>query len=160
MRLEVLAVGRLKAGPEKELYTRYCDRIARSGKSLHLTGPHLFEINESRAGDTLSRKKDEAHQLLAKTNASTRIMVLDEHGKDVSSQQFAELIRSEQAEGTSAIAFALGGPDGHGEEIKLRSTRTLRFGSMTWPHQLARVMLVEQLYRAITIMSGHPYHRE
>lgn len=160
MRLEILAVGRLKAGPEQELYNRYADRIFKAGKQLHFNGPNIHEITESRLQDTSSRKEDEAEQLLAKVGSDASLIVLDERGKDISSVQFAEILKTEQGEGTSALAFAIGGPDGHGEAIKTRAVKSIRFGSVTWPHQLARVMLAEQIYRAITILSGHPYHRE
>ncbi|MEM7214685.1 MAG: 23S rRNA (pseudouridine(1915)-N(3))-methyltransferase RlmH [Pseudomonadota bacterium] len=160
MQIEILVVGRMKAGPERELYNRYSDRIARSGRSLHLTGPNLIEISESKADDVRLRKQDESHQLLSKVERDTHVILLDENGKDCSSRQFASLISSEQQAGTTSLAFAIGGPDGHGEEMRNRAIRSIRFGSMTWPHQLARVMLTEQIYRAITILSGHPYHRE
>ncbi|MGI9350103.1 MAG: 23S rRNA (pseudouridine(1915)-N(3))-methyltransferase RlmH [Rhizobiaceae bacterium] len=160
MRLEILAVGRLKAGPERELYDRYADRISKAGRQLHLTGPFLTEIIESRSPDAGNRKQEEAQQLLTRMDKEASLVVLDERGKDMSSQQFSELLRSRQEAGNSSIALAMGGPDGHSDEIKTRANHVIRFGSMTWPHQLARVMLVEQLYRAVTILAGHPYHRE
>lgn len=160
MRLKILAVGKLKAGPEAELYARYQDRIAKSGPALHLTGPELVELPESRLADATPRKQEEASKLLQRVDAGARILVLDEHGKDCSSVQFSSLIRREQEDGTGELAFAIGGPDGHGQEMLDASFRKIRFGTMTWPHQIARVMLVEQIYRAITIASGHPYHRE
>ena len=160
MRLEVLAVGRMKSGPERDLYERYKERIAKSGRALHLTGPHLTEISESRAGNPAARKQDEAHQLIACANVNTCLILLDEKGRDFSSRQFADFIQTEQHNGTSSISFAIGGPDGHGDAMKGKARQSVRLGAMTWPHQFARVMLLEQLYRAITILSGHPYHRE
>ena len=160
MRLAILAVGRMKAGPERELYERYSDRISKSGKSLHFVGPELHEIAESRAQETQKRKSEEAAQLIQAAGEDTRIILLDERGKDLSSQGFADLLRDEQDMGTSRLAFAIGGPDGHGDELKNASVRKIRLGSMTWPHQIARILLVEQIYRGITILSGHPYHRE
>ena len=160
MRLEVLAVGRLKAGPERELYDRYCDRIRKAGRQLHIIGPHLTELAESRSSDMRSRKQDEGRQLLAKIDPKATLVVLDERGKDISSPQFAKLLKSEQEAGADRICFVIGGPDGHADDMKTRANHIIRLGSMTWPHQLARVMLVEQLYRAVTILSGHPYHRE
>jgi len=160
MKLMILAVGRMKVGPEKELYAKYADRISKAGKGLHLTGPDLAELSESRFENAERRKTDEAEQLLASAGNDTRIIVLDEKGKNLSSREFSELLRSEQEMGTQTLAFALGGPDGHGELLISASVRKISFGSMTWPHQLARILLVEQLYRAITILSGHPYHRD
>ena len=91
---------------------------------------------------------------------STLNRLLDENGKDLDSRAFAALIREEQDAGTDTLSFALGGPDGHGDALRAKSFRKLRFGSFTWPHQMARIMLAEQIYRAITILSGHPYHRD
>ena len=84
----------------------------------------------------------------------------DEKGKDLSSLEFSKLLQDEQDMGTANLAFAIGGPDGHGEELKDIAVRKIRLGSMTWPHQIARILLAEQIYRGITILSGHPYHRE
>jgi 23S rRNA (pseudouridine1915-N3)-methyltransferase len=145
MRLAILAVGRMKSGPERELYDRYADRISKSGKALHFMGPDLHEIVES---------------LVQLAGEGARIIVLDEKGKDLSSQEFSQLLKTEQDMGTTKLAFAIGGPDGHGDELKNVAVRKIRLGSMTWPHQIARILLAEQIYRGITILSGHPYHRE
>jgi 23S rRNA (pseudouridine1915-N3)-methyltransferase len=160
MRLAILAVGRMKSGPERELYDRYADRISKSGKALHFMGPDLHEIVESRAQDTQKRKSEEATQLVQLAGEGARIIVLDEKGKDLSSQEFSQLLKTEQDMGTTKLAFAIGGPDGHGDELKNVSVRKIRLGAMTWPHQIARILLAEQIYRGITILSGHPYHRE
>jgi len=159
MRLQILAVGRMKSGPEQELYDRYSSRISKSGKALHFMGLDLHEIVESRATDTNKRKSDEAEQLIKAAGEATRIILLDERGKDLSSQEFSQLLKTEQDMGTTKLAFAIGGPDGHGDELKNVSVRKIRLGSMTWPHQIARILLVEQIYRGITILAGHPYHR-
>lgn len=159
MQIDIVAVGRMKAGPEQELYDRYTDRFARTGKPLHLFGPRLVEIVESRAIDAKSRKSEEAGQLINRLGDDCRFVLLEEHGKDITSHEFADMIMQERDFGTATLAFALGGPDGHGDELRQRAFRKLKFGSLTWPHQIARVMLAEQLYRAATILSGHPYHR-
>jgi len=150
----------MKSGPERELFERYSDRISKSGKALHLHGPELFEITESRAQETLKRKQEEAQNLLDAAGSSPRIILLDEFGKDIDSRGFSELILDEQQVGTGTLSFAIGGPDGHGDLVKQASIRKIRFGAMTWPHQIARILLAEQIYRAITILSGHPYHRD
>lgn len=160
MRLVILAVGRMKAGPEQELYERYSDRISKSGKALHFMGLDLHEIIESRAQDTNKRKSEEADQLIKAAGEGARIIVLDEKGKDLTSQEFSKLLKTEQDMGTTKLAFAIGGPDGHGDELKDIAIRKIRLGAMTWPHQIARILLAEQIYRGITILSGHPYHRE
>lgn len=160
MRLSILAVGRMKSGPERDLYDRYADRILKSGKALHFIGLDLHEIAESRATDTQKRKSEEANALIQLAGEGARIIVLDEKGKDLTSQEFSQLLKSEQDMGTQKLAFAIGGPDGHGDELKNIAVRKIRLGAMTWPHQIARILLVEQIYRGITILSGHPYHRE
>lgn len=160
MRLQILTVGRMKAGPEQELYARFADRLAKAGKPLHLAGPELAEIPESRQARASERKREETEKLLSKLEPGARLVVLDERGKDLSSRQLAELVRNEQDNGAGALAFAIGGPDGHGSDMLTAAHHRIRFGALTWPHQLVRVMLAEQLYRAVTIASGHPYHRE
>lgn len=160
MRLQILAVGRMKSGPEQELYDRYSNRISKSGKALHFMGPDLHEIVESRVQDTQKRKSEEAEQLLKAAGDGVSIILLDECGKDLTSQEFAQLLQTEQDTGTTKLAFAIGGPDGHGDELKNVAVRKIRLGAMTWPHQIARILLAEQIYRGITILSGHPYHRE
>ena len=160
MRLQILAAGKMKAGPERELFARYADRIGKAGRSLHFDGPSVVEIPESKLQTARERKSEEAHQLLGKVDAGSAIILLDELGRDVSSKEFANLLAAYQNDGVGTLGFAIGGPDGLGDEFRARSNRTIRFGSMTWPHQFVRIMLAEQLYRAITILSGHPYHRE
>lgn len=150
----------MKAGPERELYSRYSDRFSKTGNALQLSGPALCEIPESRQSSASARRTDEAKLLLQKADAGTRIVLLDERGKDMTSTDFANLIAGERDAGTSTLAFAIGGPDGHGQELADMAFSKIRFGAMTWPHQIARVLLAEQLYRAVTILSGHPYHRE
>jgi 23S rRNA (pseudouridine1915-N3)-methyltransferase len=86
-------------------------------------------------------------------------IVLDERGKSISSEDFARRLARLRDEGASDVAFLIGGPDGHGEELRKKAVLLLSFGSMTWPHRLVRVMLAEQIYRAVTILVKHPYHR-
>ena len=160
MKLQILAVGKMKSGPERDLYGRYADRIAKAGRALHLDGPDLIEITESQKADASQRKSEEADELLTRTKAGTRIILLDEDGKSFSSEEFAKLLRREQEAGSQSLGFAIGGADGHGEALQQACVQKISFGKMTWPHQIARILLVEQLYRAITILSGHPYHRE
>ena len=160
MRLGIAAVGRLKSGPEKELFDRYCKRISASGRQKHLFGPDLIQISEARDPSNQARQTQESQQILAKLPDGAKVILMDERGKDIASQGMADLLESAQADGTQALFFCIGGPDGHGDELQKQALRSIRFGSVTWPHQLVRIMLAEQLYRAITILSGHPYHRE
>ncbi|MGN6486279.1 MAG: 23S rRNA (pseudouridine(1915)-N(3))-methyltransferase RlmH [Devosia sp.] len=159
MRIVVAAIGRMKQGPERELVSRYLDRARASGKPLALTGFEVLEFTESRAGSAEARKDEEARQLLAALPDGVRV-VLDEHGKSISSQSFATQLARWRDDGRPAVSFVIGGADGHGRELLGSAQLTLSFSPLTWPHQLVRIMLAEQLYRATTILSGHPYHRE
>ncbi len=158
--LVILAVGRMKAGPERELFERYSSRCVKSGRELHLHGPKLVEIPESRARDAQTRKNEESQQIQRLSVGNSKLVLLDERGKDLTSKEFARLICDQQDQGVGQLCFALGGPDGHGDALKEATDITIRFGRLTWPHQFARIMLAEQLYRVTTVLSGHPYHRE
>lgn len=159
MKLVIAAIGRQKAGPETDLVARYQDRAKKAGRSLGLSGPDIVDFAESRARSTPERKSQEAEQLLKSLPNGSYIVALDENGKHVSSEAFAKLIDKQRNTGTPAVAFVIGGPDGHGDELLARADMKLALGAMTWPHQLARMLLTEQVYRAITILTGHPYHR-
>jgi 23S rRNA (pseudouridine1915-N3)-methyltransferase len=124
-----------------------------------LTGLEMRETDESRARRPDDRKAEEARALEAFLPPGARLVALDERGKAISSEAFAADIARARDEGASGYALLIGGPDGLDPAIRQRASMTIAFGAMTWPHQLARVMAAEQLYRAITILSGHPYHR-
>ncbi|MEC9342456.1 MAG: 23S rRNA (pseudouridine(1915)-N(3))-methyltransferase RlmH [Pseudomonadota bacterium] len=159
MRLLIGAVGRMKSGPESQLLDRYCDRIRKTGRTLGIGTLAQREIAESRAARPQARRDEEATGLLAALAPGGMVVSLDETGRDEGSLDFARRIETGLGDGTPEIAFLIGGPDGHGAEIAGRAHHLLRFGRATWPHQFVRVMLAEQLYRAVTILSGHPYHR-
>lgn len=159
MRFDLVAVGRLKDGAERALYERYSDRLTALGRS-HALGPlRLVELPEARAPGAPERKTDEAGRILKAIGAGRSLVALDERGKALTSQAFADLVRRERDAGCDALAFVIGGPDGQGEAVLAAARLTLSLGAMTLPHGLARVVLAEQLYRAATIIAGHPYHR-
>jgi 23S rRNA (pseudouridine1915-N3)-methyltransferase len=158
MRLMICAVGRLKAGPERDLVARYAERLNAAGRSLALGPLEIIEIDESRARRPEDRKAEEAGKLLS-TAGAAQIVLLDENGPSLSSETFAEKIAGWRDGGVPSLAFLIGGADGHGEAVKTKAGLTLSFGKMTWPHQIVRMLLAEQLYRAATIIAGHPYHR-
>jgi 23S rRNA (pseudouridine1915-N3)-methyltransferase len=160
MRIGITAVGRMKSGPEAELATRYAERFARSGPAIGLDYSGLSEITESRRPGSDERKAEEADRILAGLPDGAMLVALDENGRDLSSRDLSERIARERDEGRRAMVFAIGGPDGHGPAVLERAELALRFGRLTWPHQIARILLAEQLYRATTILSGHPYHRD
>ena len=159
MHITIIAVGRIKVGPERELIARYQKRIALAGKNLGLSGPDIIEINESKASSSDSRKSEEAKKIMDAVPDGAYVIALDEHGKNISSTSLSKKTLRLQEDGNRTIAFLIGGADGHGDLVLKRANFTLSFGQLTWPHQIARLLLVEQLYRITTIQSGHPYHR-
>jgi 23S rRNA (pseudouridine1915-N3)-methyltransferase len=159
MEISILAVGRLKAGPERELCDRYLERVRKGGKSLGLRGVHVREIAESRAGRPADRLAAEERDLAALLPASGNIACLDERGELVDSQTFAKDLSRALEAAIPGLSFVIGGPDGLSAGLKERANRRISFGRVTWPHQIVRILLAEQLYRAMTILSGHPYHR-
>lgn len=158
MRFIVAAVGRLKDA-ERELCERYAKRFDGAGRSLGLGPLSIAELNESRAPGADARKADEAARLIKAAGAASQFVVLDENGKTLSSTAFATWIAQRRDAGCKGLAFLIGGPDGHGAEVVSAAALKLSLGPMTLPHGLARAVLIEQLYRATTILSGHPYHR-
>ena len=103
--------------------------------------------------------EEEGEKLLGSLQEGGRLIVLDERGKSMTSVHFAKMLEDFRDSGSKHLTIALGGPDGHCEKVRQRADLLLSFGAMTWPHQIARILLSEQLYRAATILSGHPYHR-
>lgn len=159
MRITILAVGKLKAGPEKELSARYLDRFAKAGPAIGLELSKVTELSESRSTNAATRKREEAAALDKALPDATPFIVLDERGKAFDSAVFAETIGNWRDQGQRELAFVIGGADGLDPGFRDRAALVLNLGRMTWPHQLVRIMLAEQLYRAVTILSGHPYHR-
>lgn len=158
MLITIAAVGKLKSGPERDLMDRYLDRAGAAGKPLAFTFA-VRELAESRADTAATRRRQEAAALLQTVPAGAVLVSLDETGKALPSETFARRLAAWRDDGAPAVVLAIGGPDGHGPELIEKASLRLAFGAMTWPHQLVRIMLAEQLYRAMTILSGHPYHR-
>ncbi|WP_375450756.1 23S rRNA (pseudouridine(1915)-N(3))-methyltransferase RlmH [uncultured Devosia sp.] len=158
MRIAIAAVGRMKAGPERDLVARYLDRAIAAGKPLALTGFEVIEFTESRATSSASRKGEEAKSLRAALPEGI-VVALDERGKSLGSEAFSALLARWRDDGRPATSFIIGGADGLDPTFVASADLTLSFSPLTWPHQLVRIMLAEQLYRTTTILSGHPYHR-
>jgi 23S rRNA (pseudouridine1915-N3)-methyltransferase len=158
MRLALITVGRLKDGPERELCERYRERAATLGRGLGLAGPEIVEIPESRGRRADERKRDEAAAIMAKLTPGL-VIALDERGRSQGSDAFAARIAAARDSGTASLNLVIGGADGLADEIRNAAALTLCFGSLTIPHQLVRVLVLEQLYRTMTILTGHPYHR-
>lgn len=157
MRLILVAVGRTKAGPETDLAARYQDRALKAGKALGFRGLDVVTLDESRAADAAQRKADEAGAI--RRQRAGRLILLDERGKSLGSEPFAERLGRWKDASEDAATLVIGGPDGLDPALHAEADLVLSFGAMTWPHQLVRVMALEQLYRAMTILAGHPYHR-
>ena len=157
MKLTVIAVGRLKNGPERDLTERYRERAEGLGRSLGF-GLDMTEIPESRSRREADRRAEEGAQILPRLGAGV-LVAFDERGRSLSSEAFAHRITAWRDEGRPALHCAIGGPDGLDPSIRSRADLVLSFGALTLPHQLVRVLVFEQLYRVLTIMAGHPYHR-
>ncbi len=158
MRLAVIAVGRLKDGPERELCERYRERSVALGRGIGLSGPDIVEITEGRGRRPEERKREEAQAILSKAQPGL-LIALDERGRQLGSEAFATRLATARDSGTGHASLIIGGADGLSEEIRDRADITLAFGALTIPHQIVRALVLEQLYRAMTIISGHPYHR-
>lgn len=159
MRIIVAAVGRLKRGPVQELAELYRGRAAKSGRAIGLRSLELIEIAESRAREAQRRMIEESIALANVIPKGAAIVLLDPRGETLDSTTFTARLRAWNDTGRD-VAFIIGGPDGLAPTLSDGAALRLAFGALTWPHQLVRVMLLEQIYRATTILSGHPYHRE
>lgn len=159
MRITIAAIGRLKAGAERDLCARYRERADAAGRQIGISPVTEIEIAESTRGSANEKRREEATALSKKIAKDATLIVLDETGKSMDSKAFSALIARHRDDGVRDLVFALGGADGHGAEITERASAKLALGPMTLPHGLARILLAEQIYRAITILSGHPYHR-
>jgi 23S rRNA (pseudouridine1915-N3)-methyltransferase len=159
MRVVVAAVGRLKQGPERELAERYRKRAAEAGRSAGLSAVDVIEIKESRAADAARRMVEESIAIANVIPEHAVTVILDARGESISSAAFAGRLQEWRQQNKPAVVFIIGAADGLAPGLREKASLAIAFGTATWPHQLVRVMLLEQLYRAVTILSGHPYHR-
>ena len=159
MRLVVVAIGRLKQGPERELAERYAERFDDIGRKLGFRGLAIHEISESRARDAATRMAEEASAISALIPEKSVLVALDERGKNIDSVAFAQHLGRFRDQSAADTIFTIGGADGLSPDLRRKAKLTIAFGAATWPHHLVRVLLLEQIYRAATILAGHPYHR-
>jgi 23S rRNA (pseudouridine1915-N3)-methyltransferase len=159
MRLLLICVGRPKAGLERDLAARYVERAAAAGRAIGFSGVELREAGESRAARPDDRKREEAKMIRGLLAPPANVIALDENGTQMTSRGLATELGRARDQGIASAAFVIGGPDGLEPAFLASASLTLSFGAMTWPHQLMRIMAAEQIYRAVTILSGHPYHR-
>jgi 23S rRNA (pseudouridine1915-N3)-methyltransferase len=160
MRLVIAAVGRLKAGPERELAERYRERVARIGRPLGIGGIEVIDIRESPAREAERRLVEEAVALATLIPEGAVTVLLDPRGESMASEALAAQLRAWRDGDRPNVCFVIGGADGLGAALRRQADLVLAFGAATWPHQLVRIMLLEQIYRALTMLSGHPYHRD
>jgi 23S rRNA (pseudouridine1915-N3)-methyltransferase len=152
IRVHLLAIGRLRRGPLYDLQALYAGRIVPSVT--------IVELEEKRRLPAAELKQREAELIVAALPVGAKLVALDERGSGWTSRQFADRLAAWRDSGTAALAFAIGGADGLSQPVIDRADAVLSLGPMTWPHFLARGMLLEQLYRAQQILAGHPYHRD
>lgn len=156
MRIAIVAVGRARAGPLVELFQEYTDRLA----ATRVFGAvALHEVEERRKLSTTELKSREADLLRAAIPKGALVVALDANGESLTSEAFARRLAGWRDQGAGTLAFVIGGADGLDASLLNEAKARLSLGAMTWPHLLVRVMLAEQLYRAATILQGHPYHR-
>ena len=159
MRLSVVAVGHARGTPEGTLTDLFLDRAAKMGRNMGFMAVAAEEVAVSKLREARARMEDEAERLSARVADGAHVVLLDARGKGMTSEAFADMLGALRDAGTRDIAFVIGGPDGLAPLPGKKSGRSLAFGPQTWPHLLVRAMLAEQLYRALTILAGHPYHR-
>jgi 23S rRNA (pseudouridine1915-N3)-methyltransferase len=159
MRIVVAAVGRLKQGPERDLSERYRKRAADAGRRVGFRGVEIIEIRESKAREGDKRMIEESIALATVIPEDAVTIVLDERGENLDSLEFTREITRWRDAGRPVAFFVIGGADGLAANLRERADLQLAFGAATWPHQLVRIMLLEQVYRAATLLAGHPYHR-
>ena len=159
MRITVLAIGQSRSGPETELAEDYAARVERLGRTIGITAMNMHTFAEASRKNPAERKALEAERLLDAVDARARTVALSERGKPLASIDFAKWLRGELDNASTEVCFLIGGPDGHDRALEDGASMRLSLGTMTWPHRLARAMLLEQIYRSVTILANHPYHR-
>jgi 23S rRNA (pseudouridine1915-N3)-methyltransferase len=155
MRIHLCAVGRLRRGPEKDLFDDYVTRFDRAGRNLGLEFGGLSEVEDRKASGMAA----EADLLRRAAPRGTALWVLDERGEQMTSPGFADRLAAQRDLGQGDLSICIGGADGLDPSLRHEAALAVSFGRMVWPHMLARVMLAEQLYRAAAILTGAPYHR-
>ncbi len=158
MRITIAGVGRLKDDAERVLVDRYVERL-KGARTIGLGPVAEKEIVEARHQTAVERQAFEAERLLKIVGDADAIVALEVGGRALGSEAFAAWVGRTRDNGTRHVAFLLGGPDGHGPTVLTAAQLKLSLGPMTLPHGLARVVLAEQIYRATTLLAGHPYHR-
>lgn len=159
MRVTILAIGRIKPGPEKDLIDDYKKRFDGAGSALGFSKLEIRELEVKKRVEGEERKRLEAQLLLEALPKGAFVIALDERGKTLSSKAFADLLAEKRDMSVPDLVFIIGGAEGLTDAVRQKAGKLMSFSPMTWPHILVRVMLNEQLYRGISILAGHPYHK-
>jgi len=159
MRLWIFAIGSARGSLEGALCDGYLGRALKLGRNIGFSAVHVEELSIGKARDVKTRMHEEAEKLAARLPEGADIVLLDARGKGMTSEDFAEMLAALRDAGARDLVFVIGGPDGLAPLPGKKAGRSLAFGPQTWPHLLARALLSEQVYRAMTILAGHPYHR-
>ncbi|MFV0321690.1 MAG: 23S rRNA (pseudouridine(1915)-N(3))-methyltransferase RlmH [Alphaproteobacteria bacterium] len=152
MKIQIIAIGKVKKGAIESLFSQYAKRIKRWKLEVK-------EFAESQAQTGDARKLDEAEKILSQIKPGCIIVALDERGEHLTSPEMANFMAAQENASASYISFIIGGPDGLDDTIRAQAKSVWALGRATWPHQLVRALLAEQIYRSQTIIEGHPYHR-
>ena len=160
MKLKLLAVGKLRSGPEADLISDYSRRIEGLAPGLGFGGFEIRELELKKRIEGPERKRLEGELILGEIPKGAFIVGLDERGKTETSKSFSDRLAAKRDEGVRDLVLLIGGADGLSDEVRARADRLMSFSPLTWPHMLVRVMATEQLYRGLSILAKHPYHRE
>ena len=160
MKIKLIAVGRLKPGPEADLIKDYQRRFDGLSGTLGFGKLEIRELELKKRIDGPERKRLEGALILGEIPQGAHVIALDERGKTETSKSFAARLAAKRDEGVRDLVLVIGGADGLSDEVRARADQLIGFSPLTWPHMLVRVMATEQLYRALSILAKHPYHRE
>ena len=153
MHITLISIGKLKKGPEKELVDDYVSRFNKAGPGIGLRSLKLVDLASGGGLDA------EGERLLQAIPQGADVFRLDEHGPAWPSVQFSERISKRRDQGTRDLCFLIGGAEGYSDAVRTACPQTLALGPQTWPHRLVKVMITEQLYRAVSLLAGTPYHK-
>ena len=159
MRLLILAVGHARGTPEGTLSDDFIGRAKAMGRQLGFSAVAIEEIAVSKQREAKTRIAEEGEKLARRIPDGAHVICMDARGKGMTSEAFAEMLAAMRDAGARDMVFLIGGPDGLDPGPSVKPGRSLAFGPQTWPHLMVRAMLSEQVYRALTILAGHPYHR-
>lgn len=154
LRISIVAIGKLARSPEAEITRTYAERASAAGRALGLGPVEVIEVESRKPGKAAEAAALRPHL------ADAHLIACDEHGQARPSRAFAEEIAALRDRGVRRLVFLIGGADGLDPALLGQANGRLAFGPQTWPHAMARAMLAEQVYRAVTILAGSPYHRD